>query len=471
VPAVNKIDLANADIPAAQREITELLGCRSEEIHLLSAKTGVGVGELVAALTRLPSPQGEPQNPLRALIFDSQFDEFRGVVAYVRLVDGTVRAGDRIRFTATGAPGEVLEVGVFKPHYAARESLCAGEIGYLVTGLKDVRLCRVGDTVLEADDTTTSPLPGYREVKPVVFAGFFPAAGHEAALLREALDRLKLSDAALVYEPEHSPALGFGFRVGCLGLLHLDVTRERLRREHGLELAVTAPSVAYRVVTRTAATAVVRSPFELPDSSAIERVEEPWVELDVLAPQRYVGAVMPFVASRRGVYVTTEYLGDRAILRYRLPLASLLLDFYDTLKSVTAGYASMNYELADYQPADVVRLDLLVAEERVDALSAIVYRDEAYERGRRAVTALKEMLPRQQFELKIQAAVGGKIIAAERLAARRKDVTAKLYGGDVTRKQKLLKKQKAGKQRLAAQGRGRVPIPPEAYLRILKYEA
>lgn len=470
VPAINKIDLPGADVAKTERDIVALLGGRADDVLKVSAKRGLGIQALIqAVIARVPPPAGSRDGDLRALIFDSKFDEYRGVVAYVRVVDGVVSASVRIRLAASGAEGEVLEVGFFKPHEVPSASLEAGEIGYVVTGLKEVRQCRVGDTIVAADDRAVQPLPGYREVKPMVFAGLFPSIGDQYMLLRDALERLRLNDASLVFEPEHTPALGFGFRVGFLGLLHLEVSQERLRREYGLELLVTAPSVAYRLVDRDGGVRIIRSPAELADASLIARIEEPWVKLDVVAPQEHVGVIMQLLARRRGHYLTTEYVGERAIVRGRLPLASILVDFYDTLKSVTAGYASMNYELDGYEAADVVRLDFLVAEERVEALSLIVYRDEAYERGRAAVAALKKVMARQQFEVKIQAAIGAKVIAAERLSARRKDVTAKLYGGDVTRKQKLLKKQKRGKERLSARGRGRVPLPPDAYLTILKH--
>lgn len=469
IPAVNKIDMPNADIEKTVKEIVQLLGCKEEEIHKVSGKTGEGVPNLITSLRKLPAPSGKAAEPLQALIFDSIYDEYRGVVAYVRLVNGNIGAGQKIRFAATGAVSDVIEVGVFKPKYSVRENLSAGEIGYIVTGLKAVAECRVGDTIILNEDHTTKALPGYREVKPMVFAGLFPRVGDEYPLLREALERLRLNDAALIYELEHSPALGFGFRAGFLGLLHLEVTQERLHREYDLTLVVTVPSVAYHATLKNGKIIDVKSPYELPDGSIAEEIREPWVKLEILTPQASLGAVMQLVAERRGVYLTTEYLGDRVIVRYRLPLASLLVDFYDSLKSATSGYASMNYEVDSEEPADVVRLDILVAEEKVDALSTIVYRDEAYDRGRSAVESLKKSLERQQFEVKIQAAIGGKIIASERISPKRKDVTVGLYGGDVTRKQKLLKKQKKGKQRMAAQGRGKVPIPPEAYLGMLKH--
>ena len=470
IPVINKIDLANADVERTRREIMQLLGCEPKDILAVSAKTGEGVLAVIEAIKdRVPPPAGKETAGFRALIFDSQFDEYQGVVAYVRVVDGRIRAPAKICFSATKAVSEALEVGIFKPQRLGQNSLEAGEIGYIVTGLKDVRQCRVGDTIMSFGDRETAPLIGYREAKPMVFAGFFPAVGDQYELLHKALDRLKLSDAALVFDPEHSSALGFGWRVGCLGLLHLEITQERIRREFGLELTVTAPSVAYQLwVKGSHQSIIIKSPLDLPEQSRIERLEEPWVRLDIISPKDYVGGIMQLVASKRGEYLNTEYLDDRAILHYRLPLASLLVDFYDKLKSTSAGYASMDYQFDGYRPANVVRLDVLIADEPAEALSQIVYRDAAYERGRQVVGILKSTLPRQQFEVKIQAAVGGKILAAERLSALRKDVTAKLYGGDVTRKQKLLKKQKKGKKRLSEQGRGRVPIPPTAYLSILK---
>ncbi|OGL87390.1 elongation factor 4 [Candidatus Uhrbacteria bacterium RIFCSPLOWO2_02_FULL_48_12] len=470
IPVINKIDLANADVERTRREIMQLLGCEPKDILAVSAKTGEGVLAVIEAIKdRVPPPAGKETAGFRALIFDSQFDEYQGVVAYVRVVDGRIRAPAKICFSATKAVSEALEVGIFKPQRLGQNSLEAGEIGYIVTGLKDVRQCRVGDTIMSFGDRETAPLIGYREAKPMVFAGFFPAVGDQYELLHKALDRLKLSDAALVFDPEHSSALGFGWRVGCLGLLHLEITQERIRREFGLELTVTAPSVAYQLwVKGSHRSIIIKSPLDLPEQSRIERLEEPWVRLDIISPKDYVGGIMQLVASKRGEYLNTEYLDDRAILHYRLPLASLLVDFYDKLKSTSAGYASMDYQFDGYRPANVVRLDVLIADEPAEALSQIVYRDAAYERGRQVVGILKSTLPRQQFEVKIQAAVGGKILAAERLSALRKDVTAKLYGGDVTRKQKLLKKQKKGKKRLSEQGRGRVPIPPTAYLSILK---
>ncbi|MEK7067754.1 MAG: translation elongation factor 4, partial [Patescibacteria group bacterium] len=429
----------------------------------------------------LPLTKGEDRKgfaPLRALIFDSVFDEYRGVVAYVRVVDGGIKKGEKIKMFATKAESEALEVGFFKPDYAPVAELATGQIGYIVTGLKSVAECKVGDTVttpsfisplLRGRDKGVKPLPGYKEVKPMVFAGIFCKEGNEYEELREAIGKLKLTDASLQYEPEHSPVLGFGFRCGFLGLLHLEIIQERLRREFNLDLVVTTPSVAYRVTKSNGEELVVRSALELPEPSQIGEILEPWVSLDVVAPKDYLGAIMKLVQEKRGIYKNTEYLNERQIiLHYAMPMSTILTDFYDKIKSATSGYASLNYDFLDYRPAEVARLDILVAEEPVEALSVIVYKDETFRRGRAIVESLKETLPQQMFMVKIQAAVGGKIIAAERLAALRKDVTAKLYGGDVTRKRKLLEKQKKGKKKMAALGKGKVDIPPEAFLAVLK---
>ncbi|PJE76226.1 elongation factor 4 [Candidatus Uhrbacteria bacterium CG10_big_fil_rev_8_21_14_0_10_48_11] len=469
LPVINKIDLPNADVAGVSKEIQKLLGCRDEEILRASGKTGIGVEAILDRIIEIvPPPHGKEEYPLRALIFDSVFDEYRGVIIYIRVVDGSVVPGQKIRFAATSAETVVEELGALCPGLTPTKELTAGEIGYVVTGLKEVKLSRVGDTVITAAEPKTAALPGYREVRPMVYVGIFPEEGSEHQTLRDALERLSLNDAALQFEPEHSAALGFGFRVGFLGLLHLEVTQERLRREYNLELVVTSPSVAYRVYLRNGESLVVKSPHDLPRMETIERVEEPWVSLDIITPASHIGGIMPLVSSRRGEYNTTEYIGDRALLHYRLPLQSILVDFYDKLKSASSGYASMNYQLDGYETADVVRMDVLIAEEPAESLSTIVYRDELVERGRKITSHLKDVLPRQQFVLKIQASVGGKVVAAERLSALRKDVTAKLYGGDVTRKRKLLDKQKKGKQRMAEHGRGKVAIPPETFISILK---
>lgn len=466
IPVLNKIDLPNANVALTEQEVVRLLGCQPGEVMKVSAKHGTGVIELLNRIvTKIPAPEADRSRPARAMIFDSIYDEYQGVVAYVRVVDGLLQRGQGIRFSASGQVSHVLEIGYFNPKRTPLDGLGAGEIGYVVTGLKDLRAVRVGDTVMQP--TAAAPLPGYREVKPMVFAGIFTAEGDDYPKLRQALDKLRLNDAALVFDPEHSPALGYGFRAGFLGLLHLDIVQERLRREYGLKLIVTVPSVAYVVTTTDQSAAVIHSPLDLPDPSRISRIEEPYMRLDIVCPADRLGPVMQFVTRRRARFLTTEYLDQsRAILHYEIPLTSLLVDFYDTLKSVSAGYGSMNYEFVRYEPADVVRLEILVAGESVEALASLVYRDEAYQRGRAIVERLKTILPRQMFEVKLQAALGGKVIAAATIPAMRKDVTAKLYGGDVTRKRKLLEKQKKGKKRMKLLGK--VDIPPSAFLAILR---
>ncbi len=497
IPVINKIDLPNAQIEKTKTELANLLGGSTVGANnysplLCSAKTGEGVAEILKAVVeRIPPPTGESATPLRALIFDSVYDDYRGVVAFVRVVDGEVKRGDKILMLMTGAESEVLEVGYFKPKYQPAEKLSAGEIGYIVTGLKTIEKCRVGDTITndiarpKAEAISLSsgslrfardivPLPGYREVKPMVFAGIFCQEGADYIRLREAIAKLKLNDAALVFEPEHSAVLGFGFRCGFLGLLHLDIFQERLKREHKMSIVVTVPSVAYRLTATNDEIKIIKSPTDLPDPSKIKKIEEPWVAADIVSPKDYLGQIMALVEEKHGLYKNTEYLeSDRVILHYEIPLAAILVDFYDRLKGVSAGYGSLNYELTDYKEADIVKLTILVAEEEVEALTSLVYRDEAYRVARKIVEKLKETLPRQMFEVKIQAALGGsprgeagKIIAAERLPAMRKDVLAKMSGGDWTRKMKLLQKQKKGKSRLKAGGH--VKIPPETYLAILK---
>ncbi len=500
IPVVNKIDLPAANVNRTKKEIIKLLGCREEEIICASGKTGEGVEKILqAVIERVPAPNpptpllnGEEGGlkPLRALIFDSTFDEYRGVVAYVRVKDGEVRKGDKILLMATGAASEALDVGIFKPDYKSTGELKTGEIGYIVTGFKEVSEAKVGDTItisnFQFPISNFEPLKGYKEVKPMVFAGVFPREGNEFQELREAIAKLKLNDAALVYEPEHSEALGFGFRCGFLGLLHLEIFQERLRREYNLELIVTIPSVAYKihpvkssrlrgaeqfsgVNKKNGEEIIVRTPRELPNPSEIEKAEEPWVTLDIITPKEYLGALMSLTQEKRGIYKNIEYIDEeRAILHYDIPMSAILTDYYDKIKSASSGYASINYEYLDYRPADVVKMDILVAEEPVEALSLIVYRNEAFKRGKEIVETLKETLSKQMFVVKLQAAVGGKVIAAERLSALRKDVTAKLYGGDVTRKRKLLEKQKKGKKKMMAAGKGSVEIPPDTFVKILK---
>ena len=463
IPVINKIDLPAANIEKTTKEIIQLLGCKAEEIISASGKTGQGVEEVLrAVIERVPAPimpeKNSGEQALRALIFDSTYDEYRGVVAYIRVFDGAIKRGDKIILLATKAKSEALDVGIFKPEYKSTGELTTGEIGYIVTGFKDVSECRVGDTVAWLrGESDTKPLKGYNEVKPMVFAGVFPHKGNEFEELREAISKLKLNDAALIYEPEHSEALGFGFRCGFLGLLHLEIFQERLSREYNLSLTVTIPSVAYKVFKKNSESLIIRSPQKLPDPSEIDRIEEPWVSLDIIAPKEYIGAILNLVQDKRGVYKNTEYIDEsRVILHYEIPMAAILTDFYDKIKSASSGYASINYEFNGYKQADVVKMDILVAEDAVEALSMIVYRDDAFKRGKDVVNTLKETLPKQMFAVKLQAAVGGKIIAAERISAMRKDVTAKLYGGDVSRKRKLLEKQKKGKKKMEAHGKGKV---------------
>ncbi len=475
IPVLNKIDLPAADVPARTEELIQLIGCKPEEILAVSGKTGEGVPELLdAIIERIPAPTGDTSAPARSLIFDSFYDDYRGVMAYVRVMDGEVKKRSKIKMIATGFTAEALEVGAVTPGgLMPADVLETGQIGYVVTGLKEIEGCRVGDTMTTPITSGELPkaLPGYTEVKPMVFAGVFPEEGDDFHRLRDAIERLKLNDASLIYESEHSPALGYGFRCGLLGMLHLEILKERLEREFGLQLVVTVPSVAYEIFKRDGTHMTIKSPLELPDPSHLERVEEPWVKIDIVTPSEYIGAIMQLLQERRGIYSTTEYLsGERAILHYEIPLSMIIVDFYDKLKSISAGYASLNYELIAYRDADVVRLDIMVADDPVDAFSTLVYRDESERAGRRIAKVLKDSIPRQNFVIKLQATIGGKIVASERISALRKDVTAKLYGGDVTRKRKLLDKQKKGKARMAQYGKGKVNIPTDAYLKVLKRE-
>lgn len=471
IPVINKIDLPAADKEKTKREIIELLGCGEEEIIYASGKTGAGVEEILKSIIKnVPEPDIEKSDILRALIFDSNYDEYKGVVAYVRIVDGEIKKGDKIKLMATGAVSEALDVGIFKPDYQSSGELKTGQIGYVVTGFKTVNECRVGDTMtLFKTSESVKPLKGYTEVKPMVFAGIFPKEGNEYQELREAIERLKLNDSALMYEPEHSNALGFGFRCGFLGILHLEIFQERLKREYDIDLIVTLPSVAYNVYKKNSEEFIMRTPQQFPDRETIDHIEEPWVTLDVITPKDFVGNIMSLVQDKRGVYKNTEYIDQtRAILHYDIPMSAILTDFYDKIKGVSSGYASINYEYLGYKPAKVVRMDILVAEEAVEALSTIVYEDDAFRRGKEIVKTLKDSLPRQMFVIKLQAAIGGKVIAGEKLSAMRKDVTAKLYGGDVTRKRKLLEKQKKGKKKMMAAGKGSVDIPADTFVKILK---
>ena len=477
IPVVNKIDLPAANVPKTKNEIIKLLGCKEEEILSASGKTGEGVADILdAVIAKSNPPQGQSDLKYpRALIFDSKYDEYKGVVAYVRIFDGVLKKGDKIKLMATKAESEVLDIGIFRPDYFSTGELKSGSIGYIVTGFKAVGECRVGDTITfpYVEANRPEPLAGYKEVKPMVFAGIFPTEGDSLEDLREAMEKLKLNDSALVYEPERSEALGFGFRCGFLGLLHLEIFQERLRREYNLDIIVTIPSVAYKIIKKNGAEEIARTPQKLSDPSELISIEEPWVLLDIVVPKEYMGNVIKLAQDKRGIYKNTEYMSvdtdqPRVILHYAIPMAAILTDFYDKIKSVSAGYASINYDYLDYRPADVVKMDIMVADDIVESLATIVYRDEAFRQGKEIVNILKDTIPREMFVIKLQAAIGGKVIAAERLSAMRKDVTAKLYGGDVSRKRKLLEKQKKGKKKMMSMGKGSVNIPPDTFVKILK---
>jgi GTP-binding protein LepA len=467
VPVINKIDLPNADPERVRKEVEDVIGLPGEDCILASAKQGIGVPEILEAIVqKMPPPHGEPESPLRALVFDSHYDPFKGVIAYVRLVDGAVKQGQRIQMMADNQQAEVLEVGVFSPRMIQSDGLAAGEVGYIATGLKDVRELQVGDTITLAANPATEPLPGYRPAKPMVFAGLYPTANDDYTLLREALEKLSLNDASLLYEPESSVALGFGYRCGFLGMLHMEIVRERLEREYRLDLLITAPSVEYRVHTTDGQTMTVDNPALLPPPNHVQYVEEPWVTLSIIVPSRYIGTLMELVQSRRGVYKKMEYLDEqRVLLTYEMPLAELIVDFHDQLKSRTQGYASLDYQYADYRTADLVKLDIMVNQQPVDALSMIVHADKAYSQGRGLVEKLRSLIPRQLFDVPLQAAIGSKIIARETIRAMRKNVLAKCYGGDITRKRKLLEKQAEGKRRMKRLGS--VEIPQEAFMAVL----
>jgi GTP-binding protein LepA len=468
VPVVNKIDLPQADPDGSAAEVAELLGGEKADVLRISAKTGQGVEDVLDALIeRIPPPAGDPAASPRALVFDSSYDQYRGVIAFVRVVDGTFDTREEVRTMATGTEFEAEELGYMAPARVPVRSLTAGEVGYIVTGLKDVSRLRVGDTVTSRRRPARDPLPGYKDVKPMVFAGLFPTDSDEYPALRDALERLKLNDAALFYEPETSQALGFGFRCGFLGLLHMEIVRERLEREFDLDLLVTAPSVAYRVERRGGEVVEVHNPADMPRE--LERVEEPYVKASVIVPKDYVGAVMELCNDRRGRFDHMEYLSEgRVLLSYELPLGEIVIDFYDQLKSRTRGYASFDYDVAGFREGDLTRVDVLVAGEPVDALSLVIHRDFAYDRGKLLVERLKEEIPRQMFDIAIQAAIGSRVIARETVKAKRKDVLAKCYGGDITRKRKLLEKQKKGKKRMKQVGG--VEVPQEAFLAVLNLD-
>ena len=466
IPVLNKIDLPAAQPEKFAEELAKLIGCQPEDCLRVSGKTGAGVEELLDQIVRqIPAPVGDPEAPARALIFDSVYDSYRGVVTYVRVVDGHLSTRDQIQMFSTGVRHEMLEVGVISPEPIASKGLGVGEVGYLITGVKDVRQSRVGDTVTNFQRPTTTALSGYKDPRPMVFSGLFPLDGAEYPMLREALDKLQLNDAALVFEPENSAALGFGFRCGFLGLLHMEIVRERLEREAGLALISTAPNVVYKVTTDAGNELIVTNPSEFPDGKIV-MVEEPIVRATVLAPSEYIGAIMELCQQRRGTLLGMDYLSeDRVEIRYTLPLAEIVFDFFDQLKSRTRGYASLDYEPVGEAEGDLVKVDILLQGEKVDAFSAIVHREKAYSYGVMMTTKLRELIPRQQFEIPIQAAIGSRIIARESIRAIRKDVLAKCYGGDISRKRKLLEKQKEGKKRMKMVGR--VEVPQEAFIAAL----
>ncbi len=469
IPVVNKIDLPSADAEMVIAELEDTLAIPREEVILASAKEGRGVPEILEAIvTRVPPPRGDGGAPLQALVFDSHYDPYKGVVAYVRVANGTLHDHERIRFMATGAQSEILELGYFRPQPVPARSLTAGEVGYVASGLKSIADARVGDTLTDADKPAPDPLPGYKQALPLVFAGIYPMRGDDYPLLRDALEKLHLNDASFVYEPESSVALGFGYRCGFLGLLHMEIVQERLEREFDLDLIASAPSVEYRVrVQHRDGEIVVDNPAQMPPAGEIEQVSEPWVSVQVITPTDYIGPVMELATGRRGEFQTMEYLDPKRVnLHFEMPLGELIIDFYDQLKSRSSGYASLDYHYLGYRPGDLVKLDVLVNAEPVDALSLIVHRSNAYRQGKALVEKLKELIPRQMFEVPVQAAIGSHIISRETIRAMRKNVLAKCYGGDVTRKRKLLEKQKEGKQRMKRIGS--VEIPQEAFLAVLR---
>ena len=474
IPVINKIDLDVAEPERVAQEVQQAFGFTDDEIVFVSAKDGTGIPEILEAIVqRVPPPTGSPDSPLRALIFDSKYDPYKGAIAYVRVMDGQVPSGSRVKIMSNGSESDVLEVGVFAPQPTRIERLSVGEVGYIATGLKSVGDAPVGDTVTLASPAASEPLKGYQPLKPMVFAGLYPADGEDYLDMRVALEKLQLNDAALSFQPENSVALGSGFRCGFLGLLHLDIVQERLEREYDLNLLATSPSVAYEVLMTDGEILQIDSPAHLPDSSRIDEIQEPWLDLSIIAPANYIGPVIELVRTRRGEYKRMEYLQQegthstpRVLMEFNVPLAEVLIDFYDNLKASTQGYASMDYSLSGYRSGRLAKVDILVNNEPVDALSIITHRDNAYYQGRELVKKLRELIPRQLFEVPVQAAIGRKIIARETIRALRKDVLAKCYGGDVTRKRKLLQKQAEGKKRMKRVGS--VEIPQEAFLSILK---
>ena len=468
IPVINKIDLPGAQPEEARRQITEIIGLDGSHALLASAKQGTGVPEILEAIVeRLPPPAGIPEAPLKALIFDSWYDPYRGVVIVVRVIDGVIRKGMKLRFMAEGQDYDAEQLGIFTPKAVPAEDLGVGEVGFLVANVKKISDAKIGDTITEAARPTAEPFPGFKELKPMVFAGLYPVEGHEYPELRDALEKLRLNDASFFYEPETSVALGFGFRCGFLGLLHMEIVQERLEREFDVDLVTTAPGVLYRVTTTDGSVEEIDSPAKLPDAGRIQKIEEPVITAMILTPAEHVGGILQLCQDKRGVQKSMEYLAaDRVLITYELPFNEVVLDFYDKLKTISRGYGSLDYHVTGYWPSPLVKLDILVNGDPVDALSIIVHRDMAYERGRALASKMRELIPRQMFEVAIQAAIGGRIIARESVKAMRKNVLAKCYGGDISRKRKLLEKQKEGKKRMKRVGK--VEIPQEAFLAVLK---
>jgi len=467
IPVINKIDLPSADIPKVKAQLCDLIGAKDEEIILASAKEGIGIEEILeAVVNRIPAPRSDANKPLRALIFDSVFDDYRGAIAYIRIVDGVLRKGDKVRFFASGKTYTAEEIGVLGLKRQPTDILETGNVGYLICSIKDVKDTKVGDTVTTVDNPASEPLAGYKEVKPMVFSGIYPVNSEDFEELRESLDKLSLNDSSLVYVPESSVALGFGFRCGFLGLLHMEIVQERLEREYGMNIITTVPNVEYTVYTTNNEKILVDNPAKMPDASRIERIEEPYIRAQIITATEYIGNIMKLAMERRGEHKDTQYLdATRADLKFEFPLSEIIFDFYDKLKSVSKGYASMDYEPIGYRESDLVKLDILLNGEPVDALSMIVHRSRSYEWGKKLCAKLKELIPRQMFEVAIQAAIGSRVIARETISALRKNVLAKCYGGDISRKRKLLEKQKEGKKRMKQVGR--VEVPQEAFLAVL----
>ncbi|MDR4889005.1 translation elongation factor 4 [Fredinandcohnia sp. QZ13] len=470
LPVINKIDLPSADPERVRQEIEDVIGLDASEAVLASAKAGIGIEDILEQVVdKVPAPQGDPEAPLQALIFDSVYDPYRGVVAYIRIVEGTVKPGDKIKMMATGKEFEVIEVGVFTPRATLQDELTVGDVGFLTASIKHVGDTRVGDTITNAKNGVTTPLPGYRRLNPMVYCGLYPIDTAKYNDLREALEKLELNDAALQFEPETSQALGFGFRCGFLGLLHMEIIQERIEREFKIDLITTAPSVIYDVFLTDGTDLKIDNPSDMPDPQKIDRIEEPYVKATMMVPNDYVGAVMELCQGKRGIFIDMQYLDEKRVsIVYEIPLAEIVYDFFDQLKSSTKGYASFDYELIGYKPSKLVKMDILLNAEKVDALSFIVHKDTAYERGKIIVEKLKELIPRQQFEVPVQAAIGQKIIARSTIKAIRKNVLAKCYGGDISRKRKLLEKQKEGKKRMKQVGS--VEVPQEAFMAVLKMD-